>query len=129
VKVPAVFKSVEGQWVALGLVALSVVYIIGRSVLGAAKKAAVDTAKGAQGVISGNNALTAGTPYEGAGIVGTVAAEANVASGGLFESIGDWLGGHLPGSGNDYDPNAKTGQATSRQQIQADVYNGVTTPW
>jgi hypothetical protein len=126
VKVPAVFKSVEGQWVALGLVAVTVVYFIGRSVLKGAADAAVATAQTAGGVVSGNNALTAGTPYQGAGIAGTLGAVANTASGGLFESIGDWIADKVS---PDYDPNAKTGQATSQQQKQADVFNNIVTPW
>lgn len=61
-------------------------------------------AKGAGGLVSGNNALTQNqhnidgsqqTAYVGAGIPGTLGAAANTASGGLFSSIGDWLGGGL----------------------------------
>jgi hypothetical protein len=58
----------------------------------------------AGGVLSGNNALTQnqhnadGTPqtaYVGAGLPGTLGAAANTVSGGIFSSIGDWLGGGL----------------------------------
>lgn len=45
------------------------------------------------GLVSGNNAVTRGTTYEGAGIGGTLGAAANSASGGLLETFGHWLGG------------------------------------
>lgn len=58
-------------------------------------------AKAAPGLISGNNAITqsatnaAGQPttaYQGAGIVGTLGAATNAASGGVLASVGEWLG-------------------------------------
>lgn len=54
------------------------------------------------GMVSGNNAITrsatnaAGQPvsaYEGAGVLGTLGAATNAASGGLLASAGQWLGG------------------------------------
>lgn len=48
-------------------------------------EAAADTV---EGVASGNNALTEGTPYEGAGILGTLGAGVNTLLGGVPESIG-----------------------------------------
>lgn len=70
---------------------LVVVYVVGKGAL-----------KGAAGLVSGNNAITqnqtnaAGektTAYEGAGIVGTVGAVVNSASGGAGASFGESLGG------------------------------------
>lgn len=58
-----------------------------------AKGQAKEAAAAAGGLVSGNNALTRGTVYEGAGIAGTLGAAANSASGGLLESFGSWLGG------------------------------------
>lgn len=54
------------------------------------------------GIFSGHNSLTttatnaAGdrvSAYEGAGVVGTVGAAANAASGGYLATLGQWLGG------------------------------------
>jgi len=56
------------------------------------KKQVADAAKGVGGIISGDNALTEGTAYAGAGVAGTAGAAVNAASGGLFENIGSWLG-------------------------------------
>lgn len=79
---------------ALGLVALLgivVVYVVGKKL-----------ATAGAGLVTGNNAITqnqvnaAGektTAYEGAGVVGTVGAVANSASGGVFASWGENLGG------------------------------------
>ena len=56
-------------------------------------------------VLSGDNALTrnaknaAGqsvTGYREAGVLGTLGAAANAASGGYLASIGEWIGGALP---------------------------------
>lgn len=64
-------------------------------------------AKTAVGVVSGNNALTEGTPYEGKGVIGTVAAAANTASGGTLRSIGEALGGWIYDvTHRDYDPSS-----------------------
>lgn len=65
---------------------IGVVYYLGR-------KTVADVASGVGGVVSGNNAITEGTAYEGAGILGTVGAAANAASGGFFETTGSKLGG------------------------------------
>ena len=45
------------------------------------------------GIATGNNALTEGTPYEGAGILGTLGAATNELSGGTLQRFGEWLGG------------------------------------
>ena len=69
---------------------------------GAAKVAAVAAADAVGGAISGNNTVTAnatdsnGNPvdaYQGAGVVGTIGAATNIASGGWFATAGEWIGG------------------------------------
>jgi hypothetical protein len=57
------------------------------------KRAAGVAAATAVGVVAGDNALTQGTPYQGAGVLGTLGAAANAASGGHLRSIGESLGG------------------------------------
>lgn len=92
-------------------------------------KAVPKVAAAVDGVVSGDNALTRGaknaagqrvTAYVGAGVVGTLGAAANTASGGYFSTLGQWLGGKAadaflpdpfaaqdryarPPTGNDYD--------------------------
>lgn len=53
------------------------------------------------GILSGKNALTKGatnaagqrvTAYEGAGVLGTMGAAANAASGGYLATFGEWIG-------------------------------------
>ena len=70
----------------------------GSKVAGDAINAATDVAAG---IVTGDNALTrnatdaSGAPvsaYQGAGIVGTVGAATNAASGGTLASFGSWLG-------------------------------------
>src|SRR5690349_6256652 len=95
VKVPAVLQTKEGQWVVLGLVAVIVVYYIGKKVLGAAGAAAGAAANAAGGVLSGNNPLTQGTEYQGTGVAGTLGAATDAVGGGIFSSIGDWIGGKI----------------------------------
>ena len=123
-KAPAVLQTKEGQWAVIGIVGLAVVYVIAKKVIGA-------TAKTAGGVLSGNNALTQGTPYQGAGIAGTLGAGANVVSGGVLQSIGDWLGGkaadlhdYLSGS----DPTASVPSSTTGGATQAANRDQVVTP-
>lgn len=65
---------------------IGVVYYLGRKTLN-------DVATTAGGVLSGNNALTQGTAYEDAGVLGTLGAAANEASGGFLESTGRRIGG------------------------------------
>ena len=83
-KMPS-FKSADAQLLAVGVVALIVVYVIGKKLLTAG--AAV-----VGGAVSGNNALTAGTPYAGAGVLGTTGAAFNSASGGALATIGGSIG-------------------------------------
>jgi hypothetical protein len=125
-----VLQTKEGQWVVLGLVVVGVAYFLVRQSI----KAAGAVANAAGGVLSGNNALTQGTPYQGAGIAGTLGAGANVVSGGVLESIGDWLGGKAADV-HDYfsgasDPTASTPasstggatQAANRDQVVSSNY-------
>lgn len=58
----------------------------------AGKKAVAAAADAGAGIITGNNAITQGTPYEGAGILGTLGSVANQASGGTLQSLGEKLG-------------------------------------
>lgn len=69
-----------------------------------AEKTTKEAATAVGGLVSGNNAITKDTAYEGAGVLGTLGAAANVASGGFFESTGSKLGGWIydtlhPGDG------------------------------
>jgi len=61
---------------------LIVVAVIAKKAVGAA----VDTAAG---LATGNNALTRGTAYEGAGVLGTLGAATNAASGGVLARVGE----------------------------------------
>jgi hypothetical protein len=90
--------SDDAVLLAVGIVAVIVVYVIG-------KKLVTAGAAAVGGVVSGNNALTQGTDYQGTGVLGTLGAATNSASGGLF----DWLG-NKAGSGI------------------YDLFNGSTTP-
>lgn len=119
-KAPVVLQSKEGQWVVLGLVALIVVYYIGKKIVTAGAQAAGAAASATGGALSGNNSLTQGTPYEGAGILGTLGAATNTILGGAPEKIGNWIGGALPG--NNYDPNAPTPSGVNRDQVVTQNY-------
>lgn len=80
-------------------IVIGIVYFLGRKTLSAA-------AGGAAGIVTGNNAATKGTAYEGKGVVGTVAAVADRASGGTLSGIGEALGGWLYDATHpEYDPN------------------------
>jgi hypothetical protein len=67
-------------------IVLGVVYVLGRKTL-------TDAGGAVAGAVSGNNAATRGTPYEGAGVLGTMGAVVNDASGGLFQQWGEAIGG------------------------------------
>lgn len=71
-----------------GALLLGVVYFL-------ARKTVSDVAGGVRGIVSGDNEVTRGTPYESAGIFGTVGAVANEASGGTLQGIGETIGGWL----------------------------------
>lgn len=69
-----------------------------------------------------------GTPYAGAGVVGTVGNLTNQVSGGTLASLGDWIGGSLYDlTHSAYDPNAapadratpNTGAAIIGNPVQA----------
>jgi hypothetical protein len=50
-----------------------------------------------------------GTPYAGAGVVGTLGNVTNQVSGGVLSSLGDWIGGKAyDWTHSAYDPNAST---------------------
>lgn len=83
-KVPAL--KGDAQLLAVAVVALVVVYFVGKKVLTGA-------ANVVGGAVSGNNAITSGTPYAGWGVAGTLGAAANSASGGVLSDIGNKLGG------------------------------------
>ena len=46
-------------------------------------------------MLTGDNSLTEGTPYAGAGVLGTVGAATNAVLGGVPQKIGEALGGWL----------------------------------
>lgn len=121
-KTPVVLQTKEGQWVVLGLVALVVVYYIGKHVLSAAGKAAGAAADAAGGVLSGNNSLTQGTEYQGTGVAGTLGAATDKVSGGLFSSIGDWISGQVANVTMPYDPNATQPTGVNRDQVVTPNY-------
>lgn len=57
------------------------------------RKTVSDVVEGAGGIVSGNNALTKGTVYEGGGVLfGTVGAAVNSATGGAGVAVGEKLG-------------------------------------
>lgn len=74
------------------LLAVGVVVVVG-AVYYLARKSIKDVADAAGGVLSGNNALTQDTAYEGAGLLGTLGAGTNAVLGGVPSLIGEWLGG------------------------------------
>lgn len=94
-----VLKGPAGYGVAV-LAAGVVIYLLWDKITGAVK----ETAEAAGGLVSGNNAITQsatnwdGTPqtaYEGKGVIGTVGAAFNTASGGILSSWGESLGSWL----------------------------------
>ena len=99
---------------ALGIVALIVVYYVGKKTLTAA-------ADVVGGTVSGNNALTAGTEYQGTGVLGTLGAATNDASGGLFSWVGNEVGGGL------YD--LFNGSGAPAPATQTDATGGASGSW
>lgn len=57
-----------------------------------ARKTVKDVADAAGGILSGDNALTEGTPYQGAGVLGTLGAAANSVL-PFLDDVGSWIGG------------------------------------
>lgn len=97
--------------IGVGLI-VAVLYFVGRV-------AVKDAAGVVGGIASGNNALTNGTPYQGTGVVGTIAAAANSASGGALQSIGEAIGGWVyDATHKAYDP------STGLQGAQKTVSDG-----
>jgi hypothetical protein len=117
-KMPAVLNSKEGQWAVIGIVGLIVVYVVGKGLV----KGVGAAATAAGGVVSGNNALTQGTAYQGTGILGTLGAAFNSASGGSLASAGSSIGGWFSDLTNSYDPNAPTPSAVTRDQVVTPNY-------
>jgi len=122
IKMPAVLQTKEGQWVVLGLVALVIVYYVGKKVLGAAGQAAGAAASAAGGVLSGNNSLTQGTPYQGAGVAGTLGAATNTVSGGALADFGNWISGQIADVTMPYDPNSTQPTGINRDQVVTPNY-------
>lgn len=94
-KIPAALAK-QNPLMLAGAAALIIglVYVLGR-------KTITDTVNAAAGAVSGNNAITQNQrdldgnvvdAYEGRGILGTVGATFNSASGGIFASIGGAIG-------------------------------------
>lgn len=77
--------------------------------------------KQATEAISGIAHINDGTPYAGAGVVGTLGNAANQLSGGTLADLGENLGGWLYGVFNeDYDPNASDPNLQTRKQAVID---------
>lgn len=111
-------NSKAGQYAALGVVAVIGVVVLYKFLKGELTAAATF----AGSLVTGNNALTQGTPYQGAGVAGTLGAATNVASGGALQSVGEWLGGSI------FDlthSTPATAPATAKPPIEPDVNNGV----
>jgi len=78
---------------------LLLVYFLGR-------KTVADVASGTAGVLTGNNAATRGTAYQGAGVLGTAGAIVDRTSGGIFSDLGGALGSWFYDvTHGEYDPN------------------------
>jgi hypothetical protein len=97
-----------------GAVVVGVLYLIARQAI---KDTAIVAAETAAGVVTGNNVLTRGTPYAGAGVLGTMGAAANAASGGVLQSWGESLGGWFYDvTHRNYDPS--TGLETAGKTLE-----------
>src|SRR5690606_35306973 len=57
-----------------------------------ARRTVTDVASAAGGIVSGNNAVTEGTAYEGKGILGTLGGVLNSAL-PFLDDVGEWVGG------------------------------------
>lgn len=123
-------ESPAGLVVALGAGAL-LIYVAYKAIGSGASAAA----SAAAGVVSGNNAITqnqtdlAGNPvtaYQGAGVLGTLGAATNSASGGAFASLGDWIGGKLYGLFNPPPAGSGTNNASGTGSNVAGTGNGST---
>lgn len=79
-----------GKWATIIVVGAGVAYLIARKTATEATEVATEVVSG---IVTGDNALTKDTPYEGAGILGTLGSVFNKASGGTFQRWGEALGG------------------------------------
>lgn len=103
----------------LAVAAAGALYFVLKSIRDTAGAAADAVSAGVQGVVgagagiaTGNNVVTAGTPYAGTGFIGTVAAGENDILGGAPQAFGEWLGNGL------YDlfhPNEEDSSSSSTQ--------------
>lgn len=94
----------------VGIVGVYVVYHILKDAGKALKDTAGEVISGASeivgGIATGKNAVTVGTAYEGAGVLGTLGGAVDKVGGGIFSQIGEWSGDKLyEWFGDDYDPN------------------------
>lgn len=100
--IDALLSSTAGQYAVLAAIG-GVVFLVVHNLLKADIKEGAnaigdgvsDIAEGIGGIATGHNTITADTPYEGAGVFGTLGAASNEISGGLFSRVGEWLGGGL----------------------------------
>ena len=125
------FQDKPIEYAVLALAAAIGVYVVIKSLTTAAGAAANSVAAGVSGVVgagagiaTGNNVVTAGTPYEGAGIFGTLGASVNDILGGVPAGIGTWVGGKL--AGDSYDPNTDSGISSSIQSSSNNPYGSGT---
>lgn len=122
-KIPKALTAEPVMLLALGIVGVAVAYFVISKAISGFKAAGTATLDAATGAVTGNNAITAGTPYAGAGLVATPAAIADAASGGLLSEFGDWLGGK---AADVFQPapnlNPDNGHAATPQQSVGDNY-------
>ena len=114
-KVPALSfpKGPQGWAIVIGLVGVGL-YLAYRGVKGAASAVAN---------------VNQGTPYAGAGVIGTLGNVTNQASGGTLASLGAWLGGKAYSLVNgSYDPNSVSADRATPVQNPGVVGNPVS-PW
>lgn len=129
------FDSPAVPYAFAALAAAGAIYIVIKAltqpikdVAGAIGSGASSLAEGIGGVATGHNSLTANTEYADAGLIGTFAAGVDSVAGGLFSSIGDFIGGgiydlthseSLTNQGSRADPVANAG----RDDTYADAAN------
>lgn len=87
------------------LLAGAAVLLAGGLVIWQGRKAAAATVDAVGGAVSGNNALTKGTSYEGKGVLGTLGAGADAALAGAPSRVGQTIGGWIGDIFDNYDPN------------------------
>lgn len=116
-------NSPGGKLVILGGLAFAAYWIVKQSLSGIK-----DAAAAGQGLLTGNNAITAnatdaaGDPvgaYTGAGVLGTLGAETNAISGGWLASFGEDIGGFFADVLHPYDPNPASAASEQSYSIQS----------